>query len=66
MYGQCNTTYLVLGNYCRYTCGRCTQVEGGPEAAPAAEPAAADGAPPADGAQPAVVAAGGSGGRKLI
>lgn len=62
MYGQCNTTYLVLGNYCRYTCGRCAVVEGGPEAAPGPEP----GATPADGSQPAVVAAGGTGGRKLM
>lgn len=59
MYGQCNSTYLTLGNYCRDTCGRCTVLEG---AAPGPEPAPADG-----GQQPAVVAvAGGAGGRKLI
>lgn len=58
MYGQCNSTYLVLGNYCRDTCGRCTVLE---EAAPSPQPA------PTDGEQPAVVAAaGGTGGRKLM
>ncbi|PRW44355.1 G8 domain-containing [Chlorella sorokiniana] len=59
MSGQCNSTYLALGNYCRDTCGRCTVLEG---AAPGPEPAPADGSQP-----PAVVAAaGGAGGRKLI
>lgn len=59
MYGQCNSTYLTLGNYCRDTCSRCTVLEG---AAPGPEPAPADG-----GQQPPVVAAAGGGrGRRLI
>ncbi len=26
--GGCNQTYVVLGNYCNLTCGRCTSVKG--------------------------------------
>ena len=36
MYGQCGSSYLVLGGYCALTCGRC-----GGAAPPALEVAAA-------------------------
>ena len=82
MYGQCNSTYLVLGNYCNLSCGRCgvdldamaevAAVEMAPAevGAPAVEAVAVASAPGpvAEGGQPAVEAASGptGGGRRRL
>lgn len=37
MFGACNSTYLVLGNYCNLSCGRCPQAPAEQQQQPAAD-----------------------------